>query len=81
MNHISVDLPNTNNKWVGFELANVGMFIIRIGFELENADTIRTLTRHEHVPSTRIFTPTCTHDPTPQSQIFFINFLLFYFFN
>ena len=45
MGHIRVDLPNTNNKWVGFELANVGTFIICVGFGLTNVDTIRTLTR------------------------------------
>ena len=45
MGHIRVDLPNTNNKWVGFELVNVDTFIICVGFELANVDTIRTLTR------------------------------------
>ena len=44
MGHIRVDLPNTNNKWVWFGLANVDTFIIRVGFELANIDTIRTLT-------------------------------------
>ena len=53
MSHIRVDLSNMNNKWVGFELANVDTFIIRVGFGLANVDTIRTLTRHEHDPSTR----------------------------
>ena len=48
MGHIRVNLPNTNNKWVGFRLTNVGTFIIRIGFELTNVNTIRTLTRREH---------------------------------
>ena len=57
MGHIRVDLPNTNNKWVGFELANVDTFIIRVGFGLANVDTICTLTRHEHDPSTRIANP------------------------
>ena len=57
MGHIRVDLPNTNNKWVGFGLANVDTFIIRVGFELTNIDTIRTLTQHEHDPSTRITNP------------------------
>ena len=59
MGHIRIDLPNTNNKWVGFGLANVDMFIIRVRFGLANVDTIRTLTRHEHEhdPSTRIATP------------------------
>ena len=52
MDHIRVDQPNTNNKWVRFGLANVDMFFIRVGFELEDVDTIRTLTRHEHVSST-----------------------------
>ena len=56
MGHIRVDLPNTNNKWVGFGLANVDTFIIRVGFGLANIDTIHTLTRHEHDPSTRIVT-------------------------
>ena len=45
MSYVRVDLPNTNNKWVGFGLANVDTFIIRVGFELANVDTIRTLTR------------------------------------
>ena len=57
MGHIRVDMTNTNNKWVGFRLANVDTFIIRVGFELANVDTIRTLTRHEHNPLTRIATP------------------------
>ena len=48
MGHIRVDLPNTNNKWVDFGLANVDMFIIRVGFMLGNVDTTRTFTRHEH---------------------------------
>ena len=51
-------MHNTNNKLVGFELANVDIFIIYIGFGLTNVDTIRTLTRHEHDQSTRIATPT-----------------------
>ena len=46
MVHIRVDPPITNNKWVGFGLANV--------------DTICTLTRHEHDPLTRIVTPNHT---------------------
>ena len=46
-----------NNKWVEFGLANVDTFIIRVGFELVNVDTIRALTRHEHDPLTRIATP------------------------
>ena len=54
MSHIRVDLPNTNNKWVEFGLANVDTFIIRIGFGLANIDTIRTLTRHEHDPWTEL---------------------------
>ena len=57
MGYIRVNLPNTNNKWVGFELANVDTFIICIRFGLANVDTIRILTRHEHDPSTRIVTP------------------------
>ena len=44
MSHIRVDLPNTNNKQVGFGLANVDTFIIHVGFELTNVDMIRTLT-------------------------------------
>ena len=52
MGHIRVDLPNTNNKWVGFGLADVDMFIIRVGFGLANVDTIDILTRHEHDPMT-----------------------------
>ena len=50
MGHIRVDTPNTNNKWVGFGLANVDTIIIRVGFGLANVDTIHTLTRHEHGP-------------------------------
>ena len=57
MGHIRVDLPNTNNKWVEFGLANVDTFIIRVGFGLANVDTIRILTRHKHDPSTQIVTP------------------------
>ena len=57
MGCIRVDPPNTNNKWVGFELANVDTFIIRVGFGLANVDTIHTLIRHEHDPLTRITTP------------------------
>ena len=44
MSHIRIDLPNTNNKWVEFGLINVDTFIIRVGFESVNIDTIRTLT-------------------------------------
>ena len=44
MGHIRVNLLNTNNKWVGFELANVDTLIIRVGFGLANVDMIRTLT-------------------------------------
>ena len=61
MGHICIDMPNTNNKWVQFGLSNVDMFIIHIGFGLANVDTIRTLTGHEHDPSTRI----TTHNWTP----------------
>ena len=57
MSHIRVDPLNTNNKWVGFGLANVDTFIIRIGFGLMNVDKICILTRYEHDPSTRIATP------------------------
>ena len=57
MDHFRVDLSNMNNKCVGFGLANVDTFIIRVGFGLTNVDTIRTLTRHEYDPSTRIVTP------------------------
>ena len=58
MGHICVDLPNTNNKWVEFGLANVDTFIIHVGFGLTIFDTIRILTRHKHDLSTRIATPT-----------------------
>ena len=57
MGQIRVDPHNTNNKWVGFGLANVDTFIIHVGFGLANVDKIRTLTRHEHDPSTQIATP------------------------
>ena len=50
MSHIRVDLPNMNNKWVGFGLANINTFIIRVGFGLTNIDKIRILTRYEHDP-------------------------------
>ena len=60
MSHIRVDPLNTNNKWIGFELANVDMFIIPVGFGLANVDTIRILTRHKHDPLTQIATPICT---------------------
>ena len=43
MSHIRVDLSNTNNKWVEFELANVDTFIIRVVFELTNVNTIHIL--------------------------------------
>ena len=57
MGHICIDLPNTNNKWVEFGLMNVSTFIIG----LANVDTIRTLTQHEHNPSTIIATPRRSH--------------------
>ena len=57
MSHIRVDSPNTNNKWIGFGLANVDTFIIRVRFGLTNVDTIHILIRHEHNPLTRIATP------------------------
>ena len=57
MGHIHVDLPNTDNKWVGFGLTNVDTFITRVGFRLTNIDMIHTLIRHEHDPWTRITTP------------------------
>ena len=50
-----------NNKWVEFELANVDTFIICIGFELMNVDTIHTLARYEYDPWTRIATPYSFH--------------------
>ena len=56
MGHICVNLPNTNNKWVGFGLANVDTFVVRVRFGLTNVDTIRILTRHKHDSSTRIVT-------------------------
>ena len=57
MDHIRVDLPNMNNKWVEFELTNVNMFIIRVGFGLVNIDTIHILTRHKNDLSKRITIP------------------------
>ena len=54
MGHICIDLPNTNNKWVEFDLMNIDMFIFHIGFGLMNVDMIRILTRHGHDLSTRI---------------------------
>ena len=56
MGHIRVDLPNTNNKWVGFGL-DVNTFIICVGFRLMDVDTISTLIRQEHDPSILITTP------------------------
>ena len=57
MDHIRVDPPNTNNKWVEFGLANVDTFIIRVRFGLANVNTIRILTQHEYDSLTRIATP------------------------
>ena len=57
MGHIRVNLLNTNNKWVRFELANIDTFIIRVGFGFTNIDMIRILTQHEHDSLTRITTP------------------------
>ena len=68
MGHIRVDLPNTNNNWVEFGLANIDTFIIRVRFRLTNMDTIRTLTRHEHDLSTRIA------NPSPLVAIFVCSF-------
>ena len=59
MGYIGVDLPNTNNKWVEFGLANVDTFIIRVGFGLTNVNTIRILIRHEYDPLIRITIPNC----------------------
>ena len=83
MSHIRVDLLNMNNKWVGFVLANVDTFIIRVRFGLANIDTIRILTRHEHNPSTRIATPIHTSIPTT-NQLYFSHIfpsLSIYFYN
>ena len=68
MSHIRIDLPNTNNKWVGFGLANIDTFIIRVGFESANVDTIHILTRHEHDPSTRIVSPNEIYSQDTQPQ-------------
>ena len=57
MGHICIDLPNTNNNQIKFEIANVNTFIIRVGFGLMNVDTIRILTRHKHNSSTQFATP------------------------
>ena len=75
MGHIRVDLSNTNNKWVGFGLANVDMFIIRVGFGLTNIDTIRTLTRHEHDPLTRIVTPNCNSQDRGSNNMELLEFV------
>ena len=32
MGHIRVNLPNTNNKWVEFELANVDKFSYKLTY-------------------------------------------------
>ena len=50
MSHIRVDLSNMNNKLIEFWLANINTFIICVGFELTNVDTIGTLKQHEHDP-------------------------------
>ena len=50
MDHICIDMPNTNNKYVGFELTNFKTFIIHDEFELANIDMIHILTRHEYNP-------------------------------
>ena len=50
MSHIRVDLPNTNNKWVEFGLANINTFIIRVVFGLTNVDKIYTFIRYEYDP-------------------------------
>ena len=73
MDHIRVDPSNTNNKWVGFGLANVDTFIIRVGFELLNVDTIHTLTRQEHDPLKRIATPSL-----PDMKDYFLIIFIFY---
>ena len=49
MGHIRVDLSNTNNKLVEFELANIDTLIIRVRFGLVNVDTICTLKRHTNM--------------------------------
>ena len=50
MGHIRLDLPNMNNKRIGFGLANVDTFIIRVGFGLMNIDTtqIRSIDTNCH---------------------------------
>ena len=45
MGHIRIDLFNTNNKWVEFELTNVNAFIIHVKFGLTSIDMIHILTR------------------------------------
>ena len=57
MVHIRVDLSNTNNKLIEFELANIDTFIIRVGFGLTNVDTIRTLTQNKHHPHQHKLSP------------------------
>ena len=56
MDHICIDLPNTNNKWVVFGLANVDTFIICVRFKLVNIDTIRILTLYKYDSYTQIVT-------------------------
>ena len=48
MGHICVDLPNMNNKWIEFGLANINMFFIHIRFGLTNIDMIHILIQYEH---------------------------------
>ena len=61
MGHIRIDLPNNNNKRVRFGLANVDIFIIRVGFRLTNFDMIYILTQYEHDLLTQIITPNSHH--------------------
>ena len=44
MNHIYVDMSNTDNKFIRFRLTNINIFIIRIKFKLININMIHKLT-------------------------------------
>ena len=39
MGHIRVEVHNINNKFIRFELTNINIFIIYVGFKLTNIDT------------------------------------------
>ena len=48
MGHIRVDPPNTNNKWVGFGLANVNKWVIFVTFKFNMFYTNNSLLLINH---------------------------------